>query len=550
VGRRHAGSCRILVERGLRVRAGDGVELATDVYRPADRRAPAILFRTPYDRRLLAQHAREFEPIRAAEAGFAVVLQDVRGRGDSGGAYEFLSRDADDGVSTVRWAAGRSWCDGRVAMAGGSYNGIVQLLVAAHRPRSLLAIAPRFCGSPFRIWYPGGVLNAGFVALYAAVVAGWELARREARGEAVDAERERLAALRDSPCALVDALVDEDPWLRRLAPVAADWIRHDALDEYWSRFHVVDRLDPELPGLHVGGWFDACLEPALETYGALNGSGVQHLIIGPWAHGNLHGRFPDRSFGAGASADAADLMGDQLRFFGRYLARHTDPPAPARVFVMGEDRWREYDRWPPGGARPVTYHLRGSGGLTREPPGEEPPDAYVHDPDRPVPTVGGATLLDGMEIGANAGPRDQGPLAGRADVLLYTSAPLAAPLHVVGHMLARLFVETDALAADFVLKLVDVQPGGRALCVCDGVARVTGPGVTALAVALGSTCHVFPAGHRLRLHVASSDVPRFYPNPGTGHRLRDGRPRRRVVARPRLHHDPSRPSSLTLLTLA
>lgn len=569
---------RIAVERGLRVLSRDGASLATDVYRPeGGPPVPAILFRTPYERRFLAQHCHELDPLQAAEFGFAVMLQDVRGRGGSSGTYDPFLVDGDDGVDTLRWAAQQRWCDGRTAMAGGSYNGIVQLLTAARRPPSLRAIAPRLCGSPYRIWYPGGVLNLGLLASWIVILATWELDRRAANGASTQHHRDALRAVAASPpLTRVHELLAQESWLRQLTSPALAWLVHDTLDGYWERFHVVDQLDPAMPGWHATGWFDACLAPTLETYDSLTArwqNGVhstQHLTIGPWSHGNPHGVFPERDFGREASAEAAGLMAEQLRFFAHYVAGTGDAPAPVRVFVMGDDRWREEARWPPAGVRELRLYLRsggqangvhGDGHLSAQPPGiEEPPDTYVHDPLCPVPTVGGATLLDGMAVAANAGPRDQRLVEARQDVLVYTGEVLERPVELAGQAIVAVFAETDAVDTDFMAKLVDVSSDGRGICVCDGAIRaqlrddVSAPApvprdAVAYSIPLGPTSYVFAAGHRVRLQLASSDFPRYYPNSSTGHRLADGPPTRHAVARQRIHHSAVRASFMTMLVM-
>jgi len=257
---------------------------------------------------------------------------------------------------------------------------------------------------------------------------------------------------------------------------------------------------------------------------------------------------------------------------GRFLRAHLaggDPPDGKRVllFVAGPDVWREEDDWPLPDTSFTPWYLHGRGRagssagdgvLSPEPPADEPPDAFVYDPRDPVPTAGGATFLPGVWLGANAGPRDQAAVERRADVLCYTSPPLERPLEVTGPVRLVLHASSSARDTDFTGKLVAVSPAGRAELVTDGILRARyresraepvalEPGaVVRLEIDLGATATVFPAGHRLRLEVSSSNFPRFDRNTNTGGTIADERIEESVVARNEVHHSRAHPSHLIL----
>jgi putative CocE/NonD family hydrolase len=237
----------------------------------------------------------------------------------------------------------------------------------------------------------------------------------------------------------------------------------------------------------MGGWFDLFLKGTIANYLGMKASGgsdaargLQRLVIGPWAHGPLAGWFPERCFGLMSGTDAADITGIQLRWFDHLLRGEDNgvpDDKPVRIFVMGANSWRDEDDWPLPDTDFVDYHLGGAGRantaagdgtLTPGAPGDAATDVYLYDPRNPVPTVGGASFLPGLFIGANAGPRDQRAVEQRGDVLCYSTAPLDAPLEVTGPVEAVLHVSSSAQDTDITAKLVDVAPDGRAESLADG----------------------------------------------------------------------------------
>lgn len=493
----------------------DGALLATDVFRPEEPgRHPTLLIRTPYDRRAMRDALDVVDPFEAPRRGWVVVLQDVRGCGGSSGAFTFLADDAADGVATIAWIAAQPWSDGRVAMAGRSFCGRVQELAASARTPQLLAIAPETCGSSRESWHPGGVLSL-------ATAAAW--IGRLAAGAGVPADD-------GDPLGLVRRLADPgDPLARACAPV-----RPLVLDEpspWWERVEPDPAALAAIPCLRTTGWYDLMLAPTVARHRQEQdaGAGASHkLVIGPWTHAALDGRFPGVDHGPEAGAAALGLGALREAFLAAALDGAAAEAIPnVHVFVTGENRWRTLDAWPPP-TRERAWFL-GAGDderlrTLREAPAEDASaGVLVCDPEDPVPDLGAGR--------ADVGPFDgRGRLAGRADVLRYRGAPLARELEVAGSVVLELLVDSDAPDFDLMARLWDVHPDGPERHVADGVANRAALGVrepgglVRMRLELTPCHHVLNAGHALALTLQSSEFPRYLPNPQTGRRLADGLP--------------------------
>jgi uncharacterized protein len=541
------------VEQGAAVPMRDGVVLRADLYLPEDGRpVPAIVNRTPYDRTFPLIPPAAIDPERAVEAGFALVCQDVRGQYGSDGEFYTFVHEGSDTHDTVEWAARQPWCSGKVGMAGRSYAAAVQWLGAAEGPAHLRAIAPFLTGSDYyQGWiYQGGAFQLGFNLF-------WVLLMSDTRRKGDLDELFRHLPLRSVP--LPDA-----KWAR----FYFDWLEHSTDDDYWRALSINRRYDRvRVPALNVAGWYDVFLGGTLENFVRMRAEGGstaardgQRLLVGPWAHGSTYGPYPDHSFDLFDRNDAVDLTGLQLAFFDRYLrdGREPDEEAPVRIFVMGENAWRDEADWPLTRARETPFFLRSNGQLEREPPGAEEPDAYVYDPDDPAPTVGGPTSLPSPMTKPKAGPLDQRRLEERDDVLVYTSAALTEPLEVTGPLTVVLHAATTATDADFVAKLTDVWPDERSLILAEGILRARfrngfdrerpiEPGrVYEYRIDLVATSNVFRPGHRIRVLVTSSSFPRFDRNTNTGNPLGVDSPDRLSPARQTIFHDAERPSRILL----
>ena len=574
------------VAKNLQVPMRDGVRLATDVYRPAtDGRFPTIVSRLPYDKELPIVGFC-FDTMRAAQAGYAVVVQDTRGRYQSEGTFVPFVHEAADGADTIAWAAAQPWSTGEVGMVGGSYFGATQWLAATEAPPALRAIAPFVTTDQYyESWaYQGGAFQLGFNLHWCLSSLGFgELMRRIGTGEAKPEQLAELVEAVDDNDALYRRLPLTDvPELDGIADYYREWLAHPSYDDYWRATAPRESWDRiTVPALNMGGWFDLFLKGTIANYVGMKergGSGqaraLQRLVIGPWAHGPLSGWYPERGFGLLSGTDGHDITGLQLRWFDALLRGQENggdtgraPDKPVQIFVMGADEWREADDWPLPGTEYVDWYLgsdgrantaAGDGRLSPDGPVDGPDDVYLYDPRDPVPTVGGPTFLPGLFAGVNVGPRDQRDVERRADVLSYTSEPLTEPLTVIGPVELVLHASSSARDTDFTAKLVDVAPDGTAHNLADGILRarcrdsssapsLLEPGrVYELRIDLVATANVFPTGHRIRLDVSSSNFPRFDRNTNTGGTIAEEGIGDVVQAVNRVHHTPAHPSRLVL----
>jgi uncharacterized protein len=553
----------LIFERDVAVPMRDGAVLRADLYRPeTSARVPAIVTRTPYDKGRPMVPIAAIDPAPAVEAGLALVCQDTRGRHASEGTFAPFVYEPHDSYDTVEWTAAQQWCNGEIGMAGRSYSGATQWAAAIEQPPHLKAIFPVVSGgSHFDGWiYQGGAFQLGFNVFWAHLMVAPPKATRPA------AQYGHLP-LRTLP------LLEEFP---STAHFFKEWLDHPTDDDYWRALAVSGKYGQVLvPAYNVGGWFDLFLGSTLESFicasrfaGSEQARQGQHLLIGPWAHGSIYGAFPDHSFEGFAAQEEFDLAAIQIPFFKHYFSNDSaegDALPRVRIFVMGENRWRNENEWPLQRTRYTPWFLHSDGdaaqtggSLSPIAPGAEPTDTYLYDPADAAPTVGGPASLPAMLFASSSGPRDQRRVEARPDVLVYTSAPLEQPVEVTGPLSVVLYAATLAPDTDFVAKLADVTSDGESRILAEGILRASfregfdrqiplEPGrVYAYTINLVATSFVFLSGHRIRVDITSSSFPRFDRNPNTGHPLgMDGSPDL-VATRQTIFHDQERPSHIVL----
>ena len=561
----------------------DGTITYADVFRP-DRpgRLPALLQRTPYSKSTPHSRGYSLDAVRAAMAGYAVVIQDVRGRYTSDGEFYPFVDEMSDGYDSVEWVAGQPWCNGRVGMYGSSYVGATQWLAAKAKPPSLQAIAPGVTASNYHDgWaWRGGAFELGFNLYWtmsSLVAENWR--NLSTRLYLSPRQYEMLVEAKDHVMdSFLHLPLNDLAELRGdMAPYYFDWLGHPEYDEYWKGIAIEEaHSEITVPAFNYGGWYDIFLGGTIRNFTGMRDAGAaeaarkgQRLMIGPWVHSAIGDSVAgERSFGSVASsAYGIDLQGQLLRYFNHWLKDEDNgvpDDRPVTIFVMGDNTWREEDEWPLSRAETVPFFISsngkanslwGDGRLVRDAPGDgEPPDVYVYNPLDPVLTRGGPVICDAGVV--PAGAYDQRLVESRHDVLVYTTAELEEPLEVTGPVTATIYASSSAPDTDFTAKLVDVGPDGYARNVTEGIirARSREAGQPASAIAPGTvykydidmwaTSNVFKRGHRVRLEVSSSNFPKYDRNTNTGGPI--GSDTAVASALQTVHHSPEYPSHVTL----
>ncbi len=559
----------------------DGVSLVGDVWRPSEGQTATLLMRTPYDRRQTSFFGGVNSPIPSiiafVNAGYAVMLQDVRGTGGSEGVFEPKINEVADGQDTVAWILDQPWSDGSVAMYGPSYMGMAQWALAMTQTPGLRAIAPTEAATDWysNLWYSqGGAMSLSLNTLWNAQTYSSQEQRSLARGETQDPSAlTRIAAHLADPLSMNDATPLAELPVHGTGRWFDDWIAHPEFDTYWQSQDWSDANHMSavtVPVLSIGGWYDLKINGTVEGFLGVRNTGgsaeareLSRLLIGPWDHATYTGQYADRHFGPAAETDIAV---EHISFFDEHL-RGQSPATPTprvRIFVMGIDEWRDEADWPLPDTTYTDYFLdspmsaatrHGGGSLQRTAPSFEGLDEIEYDPRDPVPTAGGALLpaMPGL-----FGPVDQAIVDEREDVLCYVTDVFETPLEVTGHVELRAFVSSSAVDTDVTAKLVDVFPDGRAINLCDGILRLRYRNglstpellepdqVYEVSIALGVTSNVFLPGHRLRLDVSSSNFPRFDRNTNTGGLIAHEAIDDSLVATNRVHHGPAHPTRLIL----
>lgn len=533
-----------------RVPMRDGVKLATDIWLPtgAVRPLPCVFIRTPYGRQNSGNSYRRF-----VQRGYAVVIQDVRGRSGSEGDWEPLTCETEDGSDTLDWIAAQFWCDGNIGMIGGSYLGYVQWAAAASGNPHLKALVSEVAAGSAFVDMPrrGGTLSSGMLA--------WAFAVSQKETNLSRMERddwEQVLAHRPLAEVCEKALGYDIPFWRQ-------WLRHTCDDAYWNRGNwyqrALDQGGVKVPALIMSGWFD---DNGMGTTQALEltkeyPAGRRKVILGPWMHsGNanydLHG------VDMGTNALRYDLDLAYFLWFERYLRgveNGYDKTAPVEYFTLGENRWKEAQCWPPETTRETALYLGGGQANTSDGGGLLLPscpmaagaDTLVYDPSDPA-----THLIDVSENELEI-PEDYTQEERRRDYLCYTTAPLAECLTITGDAVVELFVSSDAPDTDLVVRLTQVDADGRSIKLADGIldlkfregfgreAFLEPDQVYPVRIHTTKLSACFHAGQRLRLTVTSSAKNLAFPNSNTEAGLASAELR---VARNTLHHGGAFPARL------
>jgi putative CocE/NonD family hydrolase len=562
----------IVIERNVAMRTRDGVTLHADIYRPAgDGTFFVLLERTPYNKDTTADFA-----LKAAARGYMAVMQDVRGRFTSGGEWYPFKHESQDGYDAVEWAASLPHSNGKVGMVGGSYVGATQMLAAISHPPHLAGICPVVTASNYHEnWtYQGGAFEQWFDESWTASLAQDTFNRQIVKATNALADSEVLP-LGHFPVFNIKLAPDGAELTRTLAPYFQDWLDHPTYDSYWKQWSIEENYaNIQVPALTITAWYDIFQGGSLRNFTSLQTQAGneaarkgQQLVVTLGGHAGWSRTIGLVDFGPDAPFDENEMIIDWYDYLFLGKQNQFASGKPVKIFVMGENKWRDEAAWPLERAKQTRYSLyskgeantaSGNGLLVTEPDifpiRDERPDSYTYDPANPVPTVGGPLCCDILHL--PAGPRDQKEVESRADVLVYSTPPLDSDTEVTGPVTLDLYASSSAVDTDFTAKLVDVWPNGFTQNLTEGILRASYRESTSEAkpivpgkvyeykIDMWSTSNVFLKGHGIRLEVSSSNFPRFDRNLNTGSSASTSSTF--VKATNIILHDPAHPSALVL----
>lgn len=545
---------RVIFERDIEIPMRDGCVLKADMFRPdTPEKLPVLLNRTPYDKKFPQISFNTIDALRAAQRGYNVVFVDTRGRYASPGTFNCFIDDPADGYDTIEHLARQPWADGKVGMFGASYMGATQWLAATQTPPSLKAMVPAITASDYHDnWtYQGGCFALFFNVSW--LMTNLALARLMREREEKEEARKELALVMNQIDTMREVLkhvpLSEFPLFRTGAPYFFDWLEHPYYDSYWKQLCIEEyhhKID--VPTLNFGGWYDIFAGGTVRNYMGMRakapGNGRKaRLVMGPWYHTlplvSLVGQ-ADMGFRAGYVS--IDFDGQQLNFFDHWLkgvSNTAGDDGPVSIYTINANTWRDEKDWPIPGTEWRRYYLHsrgnantldGDGALATEAPGNEPSDIFLYNPLNPVPTNGGGLCC--YQNAFSGGAFDQTSIERRADVLVYTTEPLAEDTEITGPVSLTLYAASSAPDTDFTAKLVSIGPCGcSAMNLTDGIIRarvresksepklITPGKVYEYTIDMWQTSILLRKGDRIRLEVSSSNFPRFDRNPNTGHDL-------------------------------
>jgi uncharacterized protein len=561
----------MIVRYHVPVRMRDGVELSANIYLPASAatgagvgRYPVILHRTPYNKSEVNDRGVERRR-KFVGAGYAWVDVDVRGRGDSDGEFTPFFQEGDDGYDTIEWAGSQPWSSGKVGTLGSSYAGYAQMAAAVRRPPSLACMVPTVaCPDPF---VDG--LFMGPTGLPGPICVSW-YHYTTGRLNQNSAGTDWGTVFKHRPMITLDDAAGRDN------PFWNAMIENAGLSPWWEESRYQNKLDRlDVPILHISGWYDdEQVSTTINYVGVSTRAGDpqvrrnQKLLMGAWPHNvNSGTSIGNVEFGSDAVIDMDALL---TRWFDRWLKGERngiEDEKPVRIFVMGDNVWRDEDAWPMARTRYTPFYLHasgpantssGGGSISADLPGSQvsisidtsDADVFTYNPDDPVPFITDASF---SQVG---GPDDYREIERRADVLVYTSEPMRSRTEVCGPITARLWASTTAVDTDFTARLLIVRADGTSQRLSDGIVRarfrngmdspeLIEPGrVYEYEIDLWNTCQAFMPGERIRVQISSSSAPQWNPNPNTGERL--GFETRSQPATQRILHDAEHPSHIVL----
>lgn len=526
----------------------DNVKLSTDVYLPADvkENLPTVLVRTPYGKEMNKETYYKF-----VQRGYAVVIQDVRGRNFSEGTWEPQLYEVEDGDDTINWIANQPWSNKKVGMIGGSYLGYVQWAAAASNNPYLAALVSVVCAGSAFVDIPrrGGALISGMLAWAFAVSQQMfkpELMVRDDWDEVLD-----IRPLNKIPEKALGYKVD----------FIEEWLKRTDYDEYWARINWHDRCkDIKVPALIMSGWFD---DNGMGTTEALDltkdyPQGKRKVILGPWQHsGNSTYDLHKVPFGTNALRFDLDLI--FLKWFDLHLKgiqNGIDKTPAVEYYTVGDNEWKTANNWPVENSKCTAIYLTsdghantssGDGKLVFEEVSDEKSDEYAYDPENP------STFIIDMSENEIGVPEDYTEEEKRDDILCYTTDTLEEDFTITGDIDVELYISSDAVDTDFMVRITDVDENGKSIKLADGIISakyrnsfekaeyLEKDKVYKINILTTKISNTFKKGHKIRFTVTSSAKNFVFPNSNT----KDGfNSTEIVIANNKIHHGGQYPSKI------
>ena len=544
----------------------DSVTLMADILRPSgDGPFPVLVYRTPYDRRSAVTDYSIFA--KAVNRGYAVIIQDVRGRYGSPGEFNAYRQEGADGYDTIEWAAAQPWSTGDVGTFGLSYPGAVQWLAAVESPPHLRAMVPAMTfATPRTFFYSGGVWDLSWISwIWYNIAPDVRLRKGLPGAKTYDDAAAEWPSVRDRMLGYLP--LRGLPAFKQVAPWYYEWLNHPPADPWWNWAELTGKYRrTQAAVLNISGWHDEAYGPsgAIRNFRGVLASrqgraGKTRLIIGPWAHGvggMARTMVGERTMGEEATIDYDELV---LRWMDRYvrgIENGVEQESRVRVFVMGENRWIEAPRWPLPDTRLQALYLAGpdsTSTLGRLLPAanKDPEEFSIFESDPTSPVVD--------PYAESSGAHDYRALVNREDVLTFETAPMEQELRVVGAIAAEIYLSVDGQDTDLWVRVQDVAPDGSAY-------NLMHPGLDVLRASSRNparqpdllvpnriyrlrldnllTGNLFRQGHRLRIQISTTFYPWFSRNlhSGDSEVFSDNIQPARIT----VYHDRRRPSRIVI----
>ncbi len=548
---------------GLETPMRDGVKLVSDIWLPKQKgKYPVIIIRTPYGRSAANMNYTDMGEYFAGQ-GYVFMVQDVRGKGDSQGNFNFLFQEGPDGYDTIEWAAKQSWSNGKIGMMGSSYMGTAQWLAAREKPPHLVCIAPTSAYGRYMQEIPsiGGVFHMGWAL-------PWTL-QNNGRNPDLNTQKINLTTAFDHR-----PLINADKEIGMKLPFYRQFLNHPTMDEYWKQIQFTDNdfNQINIPTITTSGWFDSNQPGALFYWNGnnknLSRNHDHHLIIGPWTKNGTSQTSLQLSEVGDLLVPGAqvDVYGYHLAFFDVYLKNSSSNKSKVpevSIYLTGLNQWINLTNYPPKDVNVTPLYLtsrgqantfNGNGLLEWEVPqknsnlNSSSSDNYTYNPANPRPVPVGSFAVNCV------------PTENRSDVLVYTTPPLEESVTILGSVTAEIFAATDSKDTDFMIRVLDVYPDGTAINLgpeeCGGAIRarfrqgfdkevLLEPGkIEKYRIQLFDMGHVFLPGHSIRLEIYSSAYPLLHPNPNTGNPIATDTKQKK--AHQTIYHDKKHPSVVYL----